>query len=147
MQYLHRPPLPKYTSLRIDTKTSDDCFLVNLKKSAKCFSNTGTGNRFWNGTRAVWAMETKQIRQRQQQRLVSIAETALEVLCLWYRENNIENQPKATKICWMWCLLSQMFTLDSRHTRSRHKIRAQLEQGMFGVVNCRQFGANYVSVI
>ena len=40
-----------------------------------------------------------------------------------------------------------MFTFDSKHTRSRYKIRAQQEQETFGVVNRRQFGANYIPVI
>ena len=41
-----------------------------------------------------------------------------------------------------------MFTKpDSKHTRSRHKIRAQPEQETFGVVNRRQFGAHYIPVI
>ena len=40
-----------------------------------------------------------------------------------------------------------MFTLDSKHIRSRHKIRGQQEQEKFGNVNCAQFGANYIPVI
>ena len=40
-----------------------------------------------------------------------------------------------------------MFTFDSKHTRSRYKIRAQQQQETFGVVNRRQFGANYIPMI
>ena len=40
-----------------------------------------------------------------------------------------------------------MFTFDSKHTRSRYKIRAQQQQETFGVVNRRQFGGNYMPMI
>ena len=40
-----------------------------------------------------------------------------------------------------------MFTFDSKHTRSRYKIRAQQQRETFGVVNRRQFGANYIPMI
>ena len=40
-----------------------------------------------------------------------------------------------------------MFTFDSKHTRSRYKIRAQQQRETFGVVNRRQFGANYIPII
>ena len=40
-----------------------------------------------------------------------------------------------------------MFTFDSKHTRSRYKIHAQQQQETFGVVNRRQFGANYIPMI
>ena len=43
-------------------------------------------------------------------------------------------------------MLDVMFTFDSKHIRSRYKIRAQREQETFGFVN-RQFGANYIRVI
>lgn len=32
------------------------------------------------------------------------------------RAHKIENEPKGTEISWMWCLLSQMVTLDSKYT-------------------------------
>ena len=35
------------------------------------------------------------------QRLVSIAETALEIFVFDIGENKIENKPEATEICWM----------------------------------------------
>ena len=44
-------------------------------------------------------------------------------------------------------MLDVMFTFDSKHIRSRYKIRAQQEQETFGVVNRRQFGVNYIPVI
>ena len=44
-------------------------------------------------------------------------------------------------------MLDVMFTFDSKHTRSRYKIRAQQQQETFGVVNRRQFGANYIPMI
>ena len=75
------------------------------------------------------------------------AESVLKGFCFDIGENKIENKSKATEICRMRCLLSQMFTLDSKHTPSRHKIRAQEEQETFVVVNRRQFGANYIPVI
>ena len=40
-----------------------------------------------------------------------------------------------------------MFTFDSKHTRSRYKLRAQQQQETFGIVNRRQFGANYIPMI
>ena len=40
-----------------------------------------------------------------------------------------------------------MFTFDSKHTRSRYKIRAQQQRETLGVVNRRQFGANYIPMI
>ena len=44
-------------------------------------------------------------------------------------------------------MLDVMFTFDSKHMRSRYKIRAQQEKETFGVVNRRMFGANYTPVI
>ena len=44
-------------------------------------------------------------------------------------------------------MLDVMFTFDSKRIRSRYKIRAQKDQETFGVVNRRQFGANYIPVI
>ena len=82
------------------------------------------------------------------QRLVSIVQPALEGFCFWsVGENKIENKPKATEICWIWCLLSQMFTFDPTHTRIRYKIRGQEQEETFGVVNRRQFGGNYIPMI
>ena len=40
-----------------------------------------------------------------------------------------------------------MFTFDSKHTRIGYKIRAQEQEGTFGVVNRRQFGGNYIPMI
>ena len=44
-------------------------------------------------------------------------------------------------------MLDVMFTFHSKHIRSRYKIRAQQKQETFGVVNRRQFGANFIPVI
>ena len=81
------------------------------------------------------------------QRLVSIVQPALEGFCFWsVGENKTGNKPKATEICWIWCLLSQMFTFDSKHTRIGYKIRAQEQEETFEVVNRRQFGGNLISI-
>ena len=65
------------------------------------------------------------------------AESVLEGFCFDIGENKIENKSKATEICRMRCLLSQMFTLDSKHTPSRQN----LSTGRTGNVRSRKSSA------
>ena len=117
---------------------------VQIKYNLSTY-NHNEGKIFLHKSRAVWVMETKQAR-RAGTRFHSWTRP-WRFLFLISRRNKIENKPKATEICWMWCLLSQVFTFDSKHTRSRNKIRAQQQRQTFGVVSRRQFGANYIPMI